>query len=59
MGEFMFWLVFTVALLRWMSFGFVISKHGEEKPTSKYNAYAYFFTNLIWIFIAYTIYYKL
>lgn len=57
MDDFSKWFVLSFVLLRWIALGYVISKHGEEKPIDKYNALTHIFTTSIWCVILYSLWF--
>jgi len=56
MQHFIFWLVAVMSIGRFLMIGWVISKHGEEKPTTKYNAFVNIIDTAIYTTIAYYLY---
>lgn len=56
MGEtiFIYWLAF-IFIRRWVAWGFVISKHGEDKKSEKYNAFTHLLSTLHWGLVLYFI----
>lgn len=58
MEEFVKWFLLMMIALRWIAFGYVISKHGEEKGKEHYNGYSHFLGTLMWCLIAYVIWFN-
>lgn len=57
MVEFSKWFMLLFVVLRWIALGYVISKHGEEKPIEKYNAFRHVLTTSIWCVILYSLWF--
>ena len=57
MVEFSKWFMLSFVVLRWIALGYVISKHGEEKPIEKYNAFGHVLTTSIWCVVLYSLWF--
>ena len=57
MDDFSKWFVLTIVIFRWITWGFIIAKHGEEKPIEKYNAFLHPILTALWCVILYSLWF--